>query len=524
MNLHKEWLKKLRLFLQDTKNNEPPIMEHNLCAFADWLKTLESKLILHACRDQQFDMQGNILLSHRKVHEEASFVHIYISQKDYLKALAHFEHLSQAYLLLDKYINEANFIYSKRPYYNFIDFVMNEGKQRNDLKYYFVIHYGLFEQAVIQNNREKALLDSFAKHFLTQLSRHDIEHIQHLENSRLHVVVKHEYGNHSEKVNQLIDSALDEVYAEYSRILGQQLYINQFNLSDLTNFETEHFDSLLQKIQKDKYNQHIRIVNSEQIQLYQQKVAQDFLLLETIKTHFNENTFELHYQPIVDDKGHIQAIESLIRMQLEDDLIVANSFLGVVEANKLTAEIDQLVMELLYKDLPRLKAVSNQIHVNIYPKSLSKPEVIQKVIKLAKLANDLQIILMIEITEHEILIHDEVLRELNSQYHIQFAIDDFGTGYSNLANLVEFASRRIVQIAKLDGKLIEDIESDEVRFQVVRFVTDMAENLGLQPVIAEYVDSTKKLEMLKTLPSKLLYQGHYFKPALSIKQLLSEFN
>ncbi len=121
-------------------------MEHNLCAFADWLKTLESKLILHACRDQQFDMQGNILLSHRKVHEEASFVHIYISQKDYLKALAHFEHLSQAYLLLDKYINEANFIYSKRPYYNFIDFVMNEGKQRNDLKYYFVIHYGLFEE------------------------------------------------------------------------------------------------------------------------------------------------------------------------------------------------------------------------------------------------------------------------------------------------------------------------------------------------------------------------------------------
>ncbi len=178
-------------------------------------------------------------------------------------------------------------------------------------------------------------------------------------------------------------------------------------------------------------------------------------------------------------------------------------------------------MDMLYEDLPQLKQVTDQVHVNIYPNSLAKPEVISKVIHLAERAKQIDIVLMVEITEHEILMHDEVLKELSRKHKIHFAIDDFGAGYSNLANLVEFASRGIVQIAKLDGKLIEDIDSDEVSFRVVRFITDMAENLDLQPVIAEYVDSQNKLDALNTLPSNLLYQGHFFNKALPLEDFLN---
>ena len=315
MKLHKNWLKKLRVFLQDIHHNEAPVMEHNLCAFSKWLETLEAKMILHASKDHRFDMQGNILLTHRAVHEEASYVHIHLSQQHYLKALSHFDNFCQAFLLLDKYINEANFIYQKNRYFNFIDFVMAEGKHQRSLSYYFVIHYGLIEQAEIRGKQKKIILESFTDLFLKKLAENNIEHISLLQKNRLHVVIKQNQHalNGKTDANILIDEALDEVYNHFSRILSERLYINHFKLSNLTNYETKHFNALLQKIQKDKQNQHIREVNENQIQRYQISVEQDFILLETIKQHLKEQTFDLHYQPIVDYDGKIMALESLIR-------------------------------------------------------------------------------------------------------------------------------------------------------------------------------------------------------------------
>ncbi|WP_373018606.1 EAL domain-containing protein [Thiomicrorhabdus sp.] len=523
MTLHQRWLIQLEhFFTHIEEGGSPPQLDHTLCDFAHWLKTLEAKLILHATGDKAFDLQGNILLIHRSVHQEANYVYVYLMQKEYLKALSHFENLSQDFLLLDKYINEAHFNYLADPYHNFIDFVMAESKRQKNLSYYFVIHYGIVEASDIQYEQKKQLLNIFSNECMTCLKQNDIDFI-HLEREEsLHVVLKEEKGPNT--LPSVMEDVITSLGERFGKSHSQQLYVNLFNLSDLPVYETQQFASMLNKILKDKCHEHICHIQSHELVQYHQQVEQDLELLEIVHNHLQNKSFCLFYQPIVNESGNIKTLEALIRMSVDEQIIAAKDFLSIVETYNLTSQIDEQVFELLERDIPQLQGLTEMINVNIYPQSLASPQIITKLIGLNSVCKQHNIQLLVEITEHEILMHDEVLRELNQKYQIIFAIDDFGTGYSNLSSLVDLASSHTVQIAKLDGKLIQNIENDQAKYRMVEFITNMAANLGLQPVIVEFVDTAEKLETLRTLPSELLYQGYYFNKAIPLKNLIKEYS
>lgn len=522
LQLHKNWLFKLKAHFLEPQQAPLPEIEHSLCDFAKWLNTLEAKLTLHASHDHAFDLHGNILLMHRDVHEEARFIHIHLRQHDYLRALSHFERFSQVFLLLDKYIKDAQFNYLANRYQNFIDFVVSENKHKKQLDYYLVIHYGLIHQAEFYYQHKKNVFKRFCQLFIARLKLEQLDFISLLHHNRLHVVVSEQDLIEFNRTQPIYD-ALQELEKEFGQIDSRSIYVNLFKLDQLPNCDFEHFNYLLAKMVKDECNQHVCELNSAQIEQYRLEVFEDLKVLEVVQKHLQNRNFELHYQPIVSQNNECKTVEALLRLPFNESHLSAGEFLPIVESHHLTLEIDELVFDLLSQEIPKLAKVTPMLNVNIYPKSLMHPHFIQKIIELNRMCKHHQIQLVVEITEHEALLKNEVMHELHHKHQILFAIDDFGSGYSNLAKLTDLALSHTIQQAKLDGSLIKDIATDKSKLSMVRFITDMAANLGLQPVIVEFVDSEEKLDLLNQLPSEMIYQGYYFSKPLPIDKLIEYY-
>lgn len=522
MSLHKKWLEQLEEHFLNPEQTPLPEMEHSQCAFSKWLNTLEAKLIMHATGSSAFDLKGNILLAHRALHEEARFVKINLKNQSFFKALTHFDGLSLAFLRLDKYLAEAHFNYLSDPYSHFIDFVIHENKRQKKLNYYFVIHYGLIQQSELNYKQKKAVLEEFGDLFLDCLKQDGIDFISLQHQDNLHVVLNEQQLLNYDRT-QALQYALKRLKKRYGTINVHPIRIKLFQMNQLPKCSFLHFDSLLNKMLRDSCEHQVCEIQSNKLEQYQQEVVSDLALLEVIQHHLDKKSFVLHYQPIVDQNGYCQTIETLIRLPMDNQIVQAENFLNIVEYHHMTLDIDRVVFELLKGDIPKLKGITPMVNVNIYPQSLGHPEFIKQIVELNAICQQNDIQLMVEITEHEALIHDEILRDLHQNHQTQFAIDDFGTGYSNLAKLAELAGNHTVQMAKLDGELIADIANDEAKLNVVRIVVEMASKLGLQPVIAEFVDSKEKVAALNALPSDMLFQGFFFSKALPLKDLIHQY-
>ncbi len=76
----------------------------------------------------------------------------------------------------------------------------------------------------------------------------------------------------------------------------------------------------------------------------------------------------------------------------------------------------------------------------------------------------------------------------------RFALDDFGAGMASFGYLKNLP----VDILKIDGSFIQNLEFDRLSLSIVRAVTDIGHQLHLQ-VIAEWVASERAMEMLRGL-------------------------
>lgn len=78
------------------------------------------------------------------------------------------------------------------------------------------------------------------------------------------------------------------------------------------------------------------------------------------------------------------------------------------------------------------------------------------------------------------------------QVGCRFALDDFGAGAASFGYLKNLP----IDILKIDGSFIRNLESDPVSYSIVRAVTDIGHQIGLE-VVAEWVGSERSRELLK---------------------------
>jgi EAL domain-containing protein (putative c-di-GMP-specific phosphodiesterase class I) len=74
----------------------------------------------------------------------------------------------------------------------------------------------------------------------------------------------------------------------------------------------------------------------------------------------------------------------------------------------------------------------------------------------------------------------------------RFALDDFGAGFNSYSYLKHFP----VDVLKIDGGFITDLDNDPVDQLLVKSMIDIAHSLG-KKTVAEYVERNSTLELLK---------------------------
>ena len=235
------------------------------------------------------------------------------------------------------------------------------------------------------------------------------------------------------------------------------------------------------------------------------------------------NHFELFYQPVrpATDIPHGLHYEVLLRYRdpQSGEWISPANFLDAAARYGLLSSIDRWVFHNLCRWLasnPKHRSQLAQVNVNLSPESLLDcqfHQFIEEQLHTHQLPAQL---FCIEITEMATLGELSVsanwiarLRELG----VKVALDDFGSGFASYAYLRHLP----LDILKIDGTFIRDIEADPVNQAMVRSMQQIAEQLNLETV-AEFVGSAQTLACVRALGVDFV-QGNFIGCAQPLEQL-----
>jgi len=226
----------------------------------------------------------------------------------------------------------------------------------------------------------------------------------------------------------------------------------------------------------------------------------------------SENRIEVHYQPIVDNATQkIVKYETLVRTVEEDGSIVMPYIF--LEAAKRARLYPFLTKEVIHQALSEFKDRDEEISVNIAWDDISNP--ITRTFILEKIdQHPTPHKVIFELVETEALsdsqLASDFLKKLK-QRGCKIAIDDFGSGFSNFEYLVQID----VDIIKIDGSLIKDIDTNTGKQAIVHSIVSFAKDLGIETV-AEFVASQALYDVVKSMGITYSQGYHFGKPQAKI--------
>lgn len=254
------------------------------------------------------------------------------------------------------------------------------------------------------------------------------------------------------------------------------------------------------------------------------KAVERLMLEEGLRKAIGTNSFELHYQPIVDKEGTIKGLEALIRWNHpEQGVIPPDKFISIAEDTRLILPIGTWVLETACRQLKKLHAVGYEdlyISINISAKQLEKDDLASKVRTVLQRVGLEPSYITLELTETNIMQDPETaIKKMNNlittNNGIKLAIDDFGTGYSSLSYLSRFP----IQHLKIDKSFVIDMYRGN-NMKIINSILSLGNSLGLN-VIAEGVETKEQMEYLYRKSCRA-FQGYYYNKPLTIEELTAK--
>ena len=226
------------------------------------------------------------------------------------------------------------------------------------------------------------------------------------------------------------------------------------------------------------------------------------ILRNDLKKSIENNQLRIYYQPMVNLKtNELLGAEALIRWEHPEwGLISPIEFISLAEETGYITKIgDWLLREVCQNYKGWLNNGFPNIKVSINFSSMQFLEA-NFVENIKNTIDEFELnphFLIMEITE-SILIEkiDRVISSIKilQSFGIQIALDDFGTGYSSLAYLNSID----IDILKIDGSFIKNINIDETSTTITRYIIKMAQELKIK-LAAEHVESWDQLSFLREL-------------------------
>ncbi len=249
-----------------------------------------------------------------------------------------------------------------------------------------------------------------------------------------------------------------------------------------------------------------------------QHAADQRLNLEKdLRSALENEQFELHYQPLIDNNAQLIGCEALLRWQHpQQGWVSPQTFIPVAEESGLILMIGEWVIQ---HAIAQLKQWQDQewsqqtgfLAINISARQFHQADFVSRITDALQKQQINPDHIKLELTESLVIenITDtvnkmEALRKLG----VRIAIDDFGTGYSSLAYLKRLPINQI----KIDKSFVLDITEDRNDAAIVETIISMAHHLSLG-VIAEGVETEAILNSLKNNQCHI-FQGFHFSKAL----------
>ena len=192
--------------------------------------------------------------------------------------------------------------------------------------------------------------------------------------------------------------------------------------------------------------------------------------------------------------------ECLMRVRRADgSLLGANDVVPVAERLGLLRLLDHRVLELVVEEM--VAAPSLQASVNVSPRSTTDPDWWAGLDSLLRANAGVAERLIVEITESAVIQDIDETRGFVSRVKdlgCRIAIDDFGAGYTSFRNLRKLG----VDILKIDGAFVQNLNRSEDDRAFVRTLTDLAKRLKLATV-AEWVQDEQAAKTLEVMGLRL---------------------
>jgi diguanylate cyclase (GGDEF)-like protein len=232
----------------------------------------------------------------------------------------------------------------------------------------------------------------------------------------------------------------------------------------------------------------------------------DEIWVQQIRTALMENRFRLAHLPIANLSGELRSMyDTVLRMiDAQGDEVAATEFLPAAARNRLLRAIDRWVIgaSLAFCAKTPLECV----FVKLSAESIIDKTLVEWLTKAVAGAGIAARQLCFQISEEnatQYLAQTQALAaQLRSMGH-RFAIENFGVGRDSGRILTQTP----MDFLKIDGSLMQNIASDQMRQEKVRVYVGAAQNRAI-PVIAERVEDANTMAVLFQLGVAYM-QGHY---------------
>lgn len=238
-----------------------------------------------------------------------------------------------------------------------------------------------------------------------------------------------------------------------------------------------------------------------------------------LKAAVENNEFFLLYQPIVSlSNNQVQGFEALLRWQHPERGVVSPAeFIPVAEETGLIVPLGLWVLREACVQMSRLQSDVPPLFmsVNVSARQLEQQDFVAQVRNILQETGLRANRLKLEITESAVIENPRLVRGMLvklKELGVQICMDDFGTGYSSLSHLHVLP----LDTLKIDRSFIKELQHDANSLAIVRTMTELAKNLGID-VVSEGVELAEQVELLKDLNCGYA-QGYLFSKPVTLQE------
>jgi EAL domain-containing protein (putative c-di-GMP-specific phosphodiesterase class I) len=170
--------------------------------------------------------------------------------------------------------------------------------------------------------------------------------------------------------------------------------------------------------------------------------------------------------------------------------------------------LDIAVISKVLENVDKIKAITHELYLNIYPPSLENDELVGLLKELIKTLTQNEVMLNLELTEYAITTNKELFENDMKDNLFYLALDDFGTGYTNYELIGELSESGLIKTIKIDGAIVKKILNSQVYMSMVETITMFCKRNKLR-VIYEFVDSNQILEALTNIASSIHFPKEF---------------